>query len=205
MADVNLQTKTLAWRTFSLCVLPYLWVAANSWHTFTGYSLLYISTGVVLNSVLLAATTAIASSTARHVPRFAVTVHRLVWLSAATLITVSFVYNFLVFMRWNQGYKLAVLPIVFGLALAATGHARAFRAITTGLWVAVLLAGTQTVVRAIEASPSNQLKLVPPHALEQGQRSQRNIYLLMFDAMSESSYFARDGLNNAPSKSAARM
>lgn len=196
-----MQIQTIAGRTFSLCVLPYSWVAANSWHTFTGYSRFYISAGVVLNSLLLTATTVIAAVTARHVPSFPVAARRLVWLGAAVLITISFVYNFLVFMPWAQAYKLATLPIVLALALAAVVSARAFKAIAAGLAIAVLLAIAQATLLGTGAgksrSPAPATSQVPAPAPLTTTRKLPNIYLLMFDAMTSSAHY-QSTFGNAP-------
>lgn len=185
-----LRNRAFAQRTFLLCLLPYAWVVANAWRTFSGYSLFYISLGILLNSAFLAILFLATESGLIRVESLRSRIRLVLWPLAAFFVTGSFVYNFLVFMPWSQVHKLASLPLVFALALTAMFSRRAFRAITFGLCLAILIAAVQTSMRN-SAIPADAAR--DGHAALQLDvaKNRPNIYLLMFDAMSGSAHYIR--------------
>ncbi|HEY1395730.1 hypothetical protein [Roseateles sp.] len=187
--------KSVAVRTFWLCFLPYGWVAANAWSTFTGYTLSYISGGVALNSALLALACGLAAACApRLIHRHKVAQAVLATL-AAVLITVSFAYSFLVFMQWGRTQKLATLPVVLVIGWIAMWDRQAFRAVVAGLAAAIAVALAQNALPSRTQPSSQAAAPATPIAPSAGQEP--NIYLLMFDAMSSSSHY-RESFGVAP-------
>lgn len=174
-------------RVFWFCLLPYAWVVANAWRTFSGLSLAYISAGIAINSLVLAS---ICGVTTWLVCRRAPVTGTRRWIPAAIAalcVTVSFAYSFLVFMQWNQVTKLACLPLVALAAFLGLTFDRASRAILTALILAIAMAAVQSSTHRRAPPPPRSAITAPTQS--HGAKPP-NIYLLMFDAMSETDYYS---------------
>ncbi len=171
---------------FWFSLLPYAWVVGNAWRSFSGLSLVYITTGIVFNSLVLASVHGLA--TRLILTRAAATRGGLlIAAGVGTLfVTVSFAYSFLVFMPWNQATKVACLPLVGVAAFLGLTFERASRALKTALLLAIVIACVQSLSQRLSTS-------LPRAVTEKKQpipaTKPANIYLLMFDAMSGADYY----------------
>ncbi|TXI83684.1 MAG: hypothetical protein E6Q40_10645 [Cupriavidus sp.] len=186
---MNPSVKSVVARTFWLCLLPYGWVVANAWSTFTGYTLGYISSGIVLNSALMAVSSgAVAVCAWRLMPRHRATLS-IIALVAAAFILISFAYNFLVFIQWSRPQKLVTLPIVLIIGWFAISNSRAFLAVVAGLAAAISVALIQSTLHARSSTAADIANNTRATPIAPSGGDEPNIYLLMFDAMSGSTYY----------------
>ena len=183
-------------RIFLLCLMPYVWVVGNSWRNFTGLSLAYISIGIAANSLLLAIAYLAVSAIFRRTPDSR---GKLAGLAAtgALLVSISFAYSFLVFMQWNQATKIGCLPAIALVVYFALRSDRLANGLLGILFAATVLAfiqtsaNTHTNVQASAHSSRVDQSENSRQYIQQKAGRPPNIYLLMFDAMSESNYYAQ--------------
>jgi hypothetical protein len=179
--------RLVSTRVFWFCLLPYAWVVGNAWRTFSGLSLVYISAGIAINSLVLACICGLTTWSLCRRASPAGIKQSLPAVVGALCVTFSFAYSFLVFMQWSQVTKLACLPLVAVAALLGLTFDRVSRAIQTALLLAITLAFVQSSMQRRAAPPPRSAIATPAPA--PGAKPP-NIYLLMFDAMSEADYYS---------------